>query len=284
MPFQASWLQKQLGARLLELREDRRLTTRQVGTELGWAASKVARIERAENQADPQDIIKLGKLYKIRDAEIEQLCEMARASRTDVWWDRYRKWIADSYYTLIGYENDATRVHVLHPSCFPGLLQTRRYIEGLFASSVVVTDPDRISILAEVRQLRQRRLVEQPQPLELVAIIPEAVFYAPYGGDDVLYEQLAHLRAMMDLPNVDLRVLPTSRAVNRLPLSLFEFGTEGSDDGPAMAVSDTEFGNVFHEDPIEIRQTRRILKALHDMSLESAETAELIERRMRETG
>lgn len=279
MAFQASWLQQQLGAELLSLREAKSLTTREVGRSLGWAASKVARMERAENRIDPQDIIKLGRLYEIPDSEVTRLCEMARASRTDIWWERYKTWLSDSYYTMIGYENDATRIKTTHPSIVPGLLQTRRYIEGLFASNIVVTDPDRVSVLTEVRQLRQRRLTEPDNPLELVAIIPESVLYASFGGEDAMHEQLSHLRAMMELPNVDVRVLPTTRPVARLPLSLFEFGSE---EGPAIAISDTDFGHVFYDAPMEILQTRRIVNHLHDLALGPDETVSLIEQRTRE--
>lgn len=278
MAFEASWLQKQLGAELLALREDRKMTTREVAGAFGWAASKVARMERAENRIDPQDIIKLGRLYKIADSEVTRLCEMARASRTDIWWERYKPWLADSYYTMIGYENDATRIKTTHPSIVPGLLQTRRYIEGLFASNIVVTDPDRVSVLTEVRELRQRRLTE-PNPLQLVAIIPESVLYASFGGDEAMREQLTHLRATMELVNVDVRVLPTTLPVNRLPLSLFEFGSE---EGPAIAISDTEFGNVFHDAPMEILQTRRIVNHLHGLALGPEATISIIEQRIRE--
>lgn len=278
MAFEASWLQQQLGKELEQLRVASGLSTRDVAKVTGLDHSTVARMERAQNQIDPQNIIKLGRLYKVADVEIERLCEMARSSRTDIWWERYKSWLAESYYDAIGYENDATKISVTHPAVLHGLLQTRGYAEALFESGVVVVDPDRIEVLVEVRQLRQRRLIE-PQPLELVAVIPESVLYTAFGGAEVMHEQLEHLRDMMKLNNVDLRVLPSASPVSRYPLTLIEFGAE---EGPAIAVSETAFGDFFHDEPMQIRQTRRIFRQLLETALSPSESADIIEHRISE--
>jgi transcriptional regulator with XRE-family HTH domain len=279
MAFQASWLQKQLGSELLALRESHKMTTRTVGEALGWAASKVARMERAENQIDPQDIIKLGRLYGITDAEAVRLCEMARSSRTDIWWERYKPWLADSYYTAIGYENDATRIRMMHPALIPGLLQTRAYIAAMYTNSAVVADPDRAEVLTEVRLLRQRRLTE-PEPLALDVVIPESVLLAEFGTDEVMHDQFKHLLEVMDLPNVDIRVMALSSAADRVMVNLIEFG---SDDGPAIVSCDTLFGTVFYDAPVEIAQTRRIVNQLRELAMSPSESRRFIEQMTRKT-
>lgn len=279
MAFQASWLQRQLGRQLLELREARGLSTREVGEALGWAHTKVGRVERAENKIDPMDVIRLAKFYKLDDAVTERLCTMARESRTDIWWEKYKPWLSDSYQTLIGYENDATKLHALQNSVVHGLLQTERYMRGVFEASALIRDPDQVDMHIEVRLLRQRRLFE-PEPLLVDVILDESVLGTPYGGAKVLNEQLRHLRELSELPNVSIRAISSTAAVNRMPLDIYEFGGVN---GPAVAMSETLFSTVIHDGPLEVRHARRALEFVQAVAMSPTETTRIIEHRIRET-
>ena len=279
MAFQASWLQRQLGKELLELREFRGLSTREVGEALGWAHTKVGRIERAENKIDPMDVIRLAKYYKLSDANTDRLCAMARQSRTDIWWEKYKTWLIDPYYTLIGYENDATRLFALHNSVVHGLLQTEHYMRGVFEGSALIRDPDHVDMHVEVRLQRQRRLVE-PEPLVVDAILDESVLGTPYGGAKVLNEQLRHLREMSELPNISIRAISSTAAVLRMPLDIYEFG---GGNGPAVAMSETLYSTIIHDGPLEVRQARRALEFVQGAAMSSEETVRIIERKIRET-
>ncbi len=280
MPFQASWLQRQLGKELLELREFRGHSTREVGEALGWAHTKVGRIERAENKIDPVDVIRLAKYYKLDDANTDRLCTMARQSRTDIWWEKYKQWLTDPYYTLIGYENDATRLHALQNSVVHGLLQTESYMRGVFEASSLIRDPDHVDMHVEVRLLRQRRLVE-PEPLAVDVILDDNVLGTPYGGAKVLNEQLRHLRELSELPTVSIRAISSTAAVNRMPLDIYEFGGV---DGPAVAMTETMFSTIVHDGSLEVRHARRALEFVQAAAMSPEATTRIIERRIRETG
>ncbi|HEV2347252.1 MAG TPA: helix-turn-helix transcriptional regulator [Actinocrinis sp.] len=278
MAFQASWLQRQLGRELLALRESRGHTTREVGEALGWAHTKVGRVERAENKIDPVDVIRLAKFYKLDDADTERLCAMARQSRTDIWWEKYKPWLSDPYYTLIGYENDATRLYALHNSVVHGLLQTERYMRAMYETSALIRDPDHVDMHIEVRLQRQRRLFE-PEPLLADVILDESVLGAPYGGAKVLGEQLKHLRELSELPNVSIRAVSATAAVARMPLDIYEFGGA---DGPAVAMSETLYSTIIHDGPLEVRQARRALEFVQAAAMSPQETVRVIENRIRE--
>lgn len=279
MAFQASWLQRQLGKELLELREARGHTTREVGEALGWAHTKVGRVERAENKIDPMDVIRLTRFYKLDDADTERLCAMARQSRTDIWWEKYKQWLNEPYYLLIGYENDATRLHALHNSVVHGLLQTERYMRGLFETSALIRDPDHVDMHVEVRLLRQRRLFE-PEPLGYEAILDESVFGTPYGGVEVLNEQLRHLRELSELPNISIRAISSTAAVTRMPLDIYEFGGA---DGPAVAMTEAMFSTIVHDSTLEVRHARRALEFVQAAAMSSEQTARIIEQKIKET-
>jgi transcriptional regulator with XRE-family HTH domain len=279
MAFQASWLQRQLGRELLDLREARGLSTREVGERLGWAHTKVGRVERAENKIDPMDVIRLARLYRLSDADAERLCGMARESRTDIWWEKYKPWMSESYHVLIGYENDATRLRSINNSVIHGLLQTEPYMRGLFQTSALIRDPDRVDAHVEIRLLRQRRLVE-PEPLVMDAILDESVLEPPYGGVKVLNAQLRHLRGLLELRNVAVRLIATASTAFRMPLDLYEFG---GPDGPAVAMSEAIFSTIVHDSPLEVRQARRAMEYVQAAAMSEGDTIKAIEQRIRET-
>ena len=279
MAFQASWLQEQLGRELRKSRENSGLSTREVGDALGWAHTKVARIERAENQFDQGDIVRLGRHYRIADQEIERLCRMAAAKVTDAWWERYKQAVGADYFTLIRYENDASRMQSTQPSVVHGLLQTHDYLVNLIGLNLKIKDPDTIDSLIEVRLLRQRRLTGDEPPL-LDVTLAESVFHTPFGGTAVLHEQLRSLRESAELPNIAIRVLPDTALVARLPLDLYEFGGE---DEPAIAASETPLSTVTYDSPLHIRKARRILRTAQEAALSPEDSITYIERRISET-
>ena len=279
MTFQASWLQEQAGRELRQAREGRGLSTRQVGEALGWAHTKVARIERAQNQFDAADIARLGRHYRIADGDLDRLCRMAEANVAEAWWERYKQAVGEDYFALIRYENDATRMQSVQPSVVHGLLQTRDYLVNLIGLNLSVKDPDTIDALIEVRLLRQKRLTSADPPV-LDVTLAESVFRTPFGGTPVLHAQLRSLREWTESPSVTIRVLPETALVARLPLDLYEFGGE---EGPAIAASETPLSTVAYDSPLHIRRSRRILRAAQDAALSPEATTAYIERRIQET-
>jgi transcriptional regulator with XRE-family HTH domain len=278
MAFSASWMQKKLADRLAELRQDSGKSAGDVADTLGWARTKVQRIERAEVKVSQHDVSLLCAFYKIEPEETGRLCEMAVSSRTDIWWSRYEQWLPASYAEFLGYENDARIAFVTQPALIPGLLQTRAYSEGLYKASVLFQDLDRVSALIDVRQLRQRRLTE-PEPLELSVVLGEAALRTHYGGRSAFHEQLRHLREAMDLPNVSLRIVRTSTPVPFWPLEFFEF----SQGGPAAVFTETLWGNITHDGELEVRQARRAIDRIEQEALSTADSITFIDQQIKET-
>jgi hypothetical protein len=66
---------------------------------------------------------------------------------------------------------------------------------------------ERIDSLISVRAARQGRLTEE-EPLQLFAILDEAVLHRPIGGAGTMRAQLEYLVERATLPNVEIRVLP----------------------------------------------------------------------------
>jgi hypothetical protein len=90
----------------------------------------------------------------------------------------------------------------------PGLLQTRRYAQALEKAAHVFYKPDmRPDGVVTARMNRQIPL-EGPDPMVLHALLDEAVIRREIGGCEVLREQLEHLLALAERPNITLQVIP----------------------------------------------------------------------------
>ncbi len=245
----------------------------------GRLQAKISRIESAETKLDPVDVIKLGKLYGLGDAEIERLCEQARDSRTDRWWKRYEEHLSETYFTLIGYENDAIRVRTSQPHVLPGLLQTREYAAAVIAEPVSYDD-EKTEALIEVRMLRQRRLSD-PEPLRLEAVIAESVLRWQFGGPDVLHDQLMHLREMGERENITIQVVPFTNAITMLPYQVFQFTDS---EAASVAFSETHWTNEMHEGPQDARRAHKMFDRHASRALSPEETGKLIEALAKEIG
>lgn len=98
-------------------------------------------------------------------------------------------------------------MRTLETSVVPGLLQTPEYARAVTRAAVDGLDDERLDALVEVRLARQDILRAQP-PLELSAVLDEAVLRREVGGPEVMARQLKRLLEAARLPQVRLQVLP----------------------------------------------------------------------------
>ncbi|RII21086.1 hypothetical protein DSC45_01600 [Streptomyces sp. YIM 130001] len=203
-------LARKLGSELLRHRDRAGLTQPQAAAALSATAAKVAKMERGWVPFRDPDVIALCKLYEVEDpTTVEGLLRIAKLDRerrkAKGWWKQSLD--AGSLSEYIAMEDAATRVRTWQLSLVPGLLQTADYARSLAVSDDVWEDPDDIERIVSVRMKRQERLHAET-PLLLHAVIWEAALRQQIGGPDVMRAQLDHLRAMLELPNVHVQVLP----------------------------------------------------------------------------
>lgn len=199
---------RQLAAEIRQLREVRRLTGEEAAAALGWSPSKVSRIETARSAVAVGDLRRLLDLYEAPRSRRDRLIELARASDQRGWWDAYSESLKEGYSAMIALEAVAESVREYNPSLVPGLLQTEAYMEEIFRSSLYIDLPGVVTQRVEVRITRQAVLTREEDPLELIAILDEAVLHRQVGGPDVMRAQLRYLAQMSERPNVTLQVLP----------------------------------------------------------------------------
>ena len=204
---------RKLGAELRALRTGAGLTSGEAARLVGWHQSKVSRIETGAGGVKPADVRLLLDAYGVRDEQLRELLLVLSGTGDDGgrhhWWHAYRGVLPPTYRDFISLESQATAMRTLETSVVPGLLQTPEYARAVTRAAVGGLDEadERLDALVEVRLVRQDVLRGRP-PLELSAVLDEAVLRRRIGGPGVMARQLWRLVEAGRLPQVRLQVLP----------------------------------------------------------------------------
>ncbi|MFF7312141.1 Scr1 family TA system antitoxin-like transcriptional regulator [Streptomyces sp. NPDC008137] len=202
---------RKLGAELRALRTSAGLTSGEAARLVGWHQSKVSRIETGTSGVKPADVRLLLDAYGVGDSQLRELllvlAESDDGSGRHHWWHAYRGVLPPTYRDFISLESQATAMRTLETTVVPGLLQTPEYARAVTKAAVEGLSEDRLDTLVEVRLARQDVLRADP-PLELSAVLDEAVLRREVGGPGVMARQLERLVEAARLPQVRLQVLP----------------------------------------------------------------------------
>ncbi|MEU9146799.1 helix-turn-helix transcriptional regulator [Streptomyces sp. NPDC048349] len=212
---------RKLGEELRALRDRSGLTSGEAARIAGWHQSKISRIETGRSGVKPEDIRLLLDVYgAIVSPEQRALLEALSASaagpgpggdtgRGRQWWHDYRGLLPQEYRDFISLEAGARSARTVELSVVPGLLQTAGYARAVTRAALGGLPEPKVDALVEVRLARQKVLRADP-PLELSAVLDEAVLRRQIGGPGVMAGQLRHLVEVGRLPHVRLQVLPFS--------------------------------------------------------------------------
>ncbi|MGW0283150.1 helix-turn-helix domain-containing protein [Streptomyces sp. NPDC003236] len=202
---------RKLGAELRALRTGAGLTSGEAALLVGWHQSKVSRIETGASGVRPADVRLLLDAYEVHDRQLREMLLMLTGSEDaggrNRWWHAYRGVLPPTYRDFISLESQASGMRTLETTVVPGLLQTPEYARAVTRAAVEGVDEERLDALVEVRLARQDVLRSEP-PLELTAVLDEAVLRREVGGPEVMARQRQRLVEAARLPQVRLQVLP----------------------------------------------------------------------------
>ncbi|KOU40798.1 helix-turn-helix domain-containing protein [Streptomyces sp. NPDC060334] len=211
---------RKLGEELRALRDRSGLTSGEAARIVGWHQSKISRIETGRSGAKTADIRLLLDAYgDVVSTQQRALLEALGASaagsgagdaaRGRQWWHDYRGLLPQEYRDFISLEAGARAARTVELSVVPGLLQTPGYARAVTRAALGGLPEPKVDALVDVRLARQSVLRADP-PLQLSAVLDEAVLRRQIGGPGVMEEQLRHLVEVALLPQVRLQVLPFS--------------------------------------------------------------------------
>jgi len=223
---------RRLAAELRRLRGNRTGTA--VARGLGWSPAKVSRYELGQGSFPLEEIEKLLNYYGVTGPRRAQLLDLAAEANERAWWDNYADALSPTYRELLGLESEATSELIWQVTAVPGLLQTEEYARAIHDAhqKVVLEPPGVFERRVAARMIRQEVLTSRNPPLQLSAVIDEAVLLRKVGTREVMSGQLRHLAEMAELRNVKLRILPlqSETSLKADSFTVFEFSSEDESD------------------------------------------------------
>ncbi|MFR9792482.1 helix-turn-helix domain-containing protein [Streptomyces sp. MB22_4] len=271
---------RKLGAELRTLRTGAGLTSGEAARLVGWHQSKVSRIETGASGVKPADLRLLLDAYAVRDAQLCELLLMLAGSGDgdgdrNRWWHAYRGVLPPTYRDFISLESQASAMRTLETTVVPGLLQTAEYARAVTRAAVKDVTEERLDALVEVRLARQDVLRSNP-PLELCAVLDEAVLRREVGGPEVMARQLERLMDAARLPQVRLQVLPFGAGAHiglTGPFVIFSFPSTSDLD---VVVLDQLTSSLYLERKEDLRAYSEAFRTLQSHALSPHDSLDYI--------
>lgn len=265
----APFLRRRLGRRLRSMRESAGLNLDEAAERLDKKRSALHRIETGVTKADVHFVRSAMDIYDVYDPD---LLDQTREAAKPGWFRAYG-------ITVPGYidvETFAVKVQEFSGLVLPGLLQTEAYIRALFSKGLF-RDEQELDNGVRVRLLRQKRLLDPSNPLELVAVVDEGSLRREVGGVEVMRAQLRHMIEAADLPTVTLQVIPLSAGSHSSMDGSLVLLSFPEPEDPDMLYIEHAVGALQIEDEGEVRVAASKFEALRSQALSPADSVVFME-------
>ena len=265
---------QQLGRALRELREGAGMTIEAAAPRLYWSSSKLGRIEQGYQRVDVHGVRSMLDLYDIGGTRWTEVTELALRAQEPGWWRAYG--LDDRGYVPL--EADATLVRDYTIGYVPGLLQTAAYTRALSLSYPKHLNEQDLALSVQIRNIRQRRLIDQQNPLELAAIVDEGVLHRPVGGPEVMRDQLRRIVESAALDRVTFQVLPTAVGARPGLSSVFTLLSFEAIGFPDMVYVEHPMGAVQMAQEDSVERATIFFDRLRSLALSPADSVALVHR------
>ena len=265
---------RRLGAELRRLREGAGLTIDRVAEELECSPSKVSRIETGQVSATPRDVRDMLGLYRVDDARIEAMVQVAREARQRGWWQKFVD-VPDGVPAYVGLEAAATSIDVYMALIVPALLQTPDYARAVIAAVRPDLPRSEIDRRVELR-LRRQDLLGQEHPPRMRVLLDDTVLRRPVGGPAVMAAQRRRLLSDADRPTVTVQVLEVEAGAHAGmdgPFTIFGFPAPAERDVVAL---DSAADALYLEGPEDVARYRRVFELLLPAACSPEDSAAII--------
>ncbi|GAA3088931.1 transcriptional regulator [Streptosporangium carneum] len=267
---------RRLMAELSRLREDSGLTRVQVAERIGSTDTTLWRYETGLTRPRPSDVSVLTEVYGVTGEARDSLIQMAREARQRGWWHRHRQALKPGFDSYIGLEAEASVVRTYEPLVVPGLMQTEPYARAVIEATAMTQAPSEVDEKVSVRISRQQLLHGPGDPIQLVALLDEAVLRRQIGGRAVMREQLEHLVDLGKLPNVEIRVIPFSAGAHAAMDGKFCLLSFPEPEDPDLVYLEQATSGLMPEDPEEVRRYTLMFGSLSALALGAEASATFI--------
>jgi transcriptional regulator with XRE-family HTH domain len=260
---------------LRQLREDKHLSCADAGEAVGWSESKISRIETGRVGIRQPDLERLLEVYQVGSAERAALLTLRRQATHRGWWHSYSDALPKWFDDYVGLEDGAKAKLIYDNQLVPGLMQTPDYAEAVIRAARPTADDDEVERQLAARTTRQA-LLTTSDPLQVWAVLDEAVLRRVVGGPAVMAAQLRHLSYIAALPNVTMQVLPFdvgAHASMGTAFSLLQFPEPG--ETPIVYIED-HTSSQYLETPADIERYTLVFDHLRASALPPEQSAAFI--------
>ncbi|MFJ3900697.1 Scr1 family TA system antitoxin-like transcriptional regulator [Streptomyces sp. NPDC090025] len=228
-----------------------------VGAKVFSSGSRISEVERGEDPPDRELARKLEIVLGLPPGTLVNLVKILTEQN-----------VRDYAKTYMRRQLEATAIHEFS-IVVPGLLQTADYARAAMEAGLA-GDAGQIGDFVR-RRLERQTVLDGPEPPWMVIVLDEACLRRDLGGGRVMREQIEHLLAMSDRPNVNLQVLPLrgSPVAGSLALLTLPRGGRGA------YTEGFNTGN-YTEDPAEVMQFQRVYDLLQQGALGVRASLELM--------
>ncbi|MGR6321014.1 helix-turn-helix transcriptional regulator [Micromonospora soli] len=280
MPLSASPVVRRarLGAELRRLRHRESLTLEQVCDRLGWAStSKLSRIELGQSRPDLADVLDLLDVYQVPPGQRDGLIVIARDAATGRGWSKALGEMGERQRAYAELEAGAARIVEYQAAVVPGLLQTPEYARLRVAAGALLCDGVDVEADVRARAVRQE-LFGRPDPPHYTALLDERVCDPGGTPADVWHDQLRHLVALAERPQVTVRLLPRDAAPHGgvHPLTAFSYYAYPDPADPRTVLVETLTTDLRLAGPADIDRYERLIDWLLAAALPADASAELL--------
>lgn len=271
--------ERRLAAELRFLRETRHATLTHVARAVGWKTAKLGRVETAASGVSVDDLGTLLDYYEVDPVRREELLARAAASRSRRW-SAYEQYVPADYVECLELAVQASAWRTYDSAVIHGYLQTESYARAIIAGhSMGLLSPGEVERRVELRMVRQSSLTRDPDPLQIWSIIGESVLDVEVGSRAIMHEQIAHLLKLSELPNVDIQILPSSKATHpglSGSFAIVEFPEPWEGDA---AYVETLTRNMYLSDADEVHRYNLAYRHLSAMAYDLGESRAILARR-----
>ncbi|ANW19647.1 helix-turn-helix domain-containing protein [Streptomyces clavuligerus] len=266
---------RQLGFRLLALREQRGMTAEHAGDLAGLSKATVSRYERAKGNVRWNHVEMLCRAYGASDEEREALVDLAKNSKVkDGWWVPYATKLAQPMRLLYAVEDEATRIAQHTVGVVPGLLQTMDYARAIKATPGNELTDEALEGYLFMRRRRQQILDRATLP-RYHLVLDESVIRRAVGSPDIMSAQLDYLLKRGSEPHVTIQVLPFSAGVCTAGVNSFiVYG--GSDPSLDITFVENQLGALILEEDRAREEFAGAMAFLRQEALDPASSADMI--------
>jgi transcriptional regulator with XRE-family HTH domain len=270
-----------LGAALRDLRKAAgNISAEELGKRLGWSRIIVTRLESDdERKPDVGKVMSYLEACGVDEADerYRTLVRVARDAAETGWWEaRPYARMGARLARIANLETGAKQIREFQLVMLPGLVQTPAMARYL--AEVAIAEGDTIDLETNLAARKRRQgIITDPDGADYELIVEEQAVRRLIAPANIMAEQLAHVLALAERPNVTVRVMPVDARLEglppRTPFGVYSYADPGD---PTVVAVDTVTEDLLITEPGPADRYVRLWKRLHDAALSPKESAEFI--------